>query len=305
MSRTAATPEDFIQRAAYELGPPAATFKLPPANMNMPPLVDPKNVYSEIAAGKFSPATAGALQPRLRAQPHHRQGRRHRPRDVQGGRQLSSPFPARSTSCRRGICRRCGFRATSAIAAATPRSLPIDPKTGKLGQDDRRARRLQHVFHPRRPFGDRRRRGEAAAGVPRSADDGAAGLYRRAAVRRHQPRRFLARRLLRDLHLRVRRQARQDRPRPPHARRHAAALARPHPAGHPHRARRLGVLRRRHAQGRARRDRRRRVQGDRLHPDRRRRARALSQPRRQAALSSPTAAPTISAACTTATAASR
>ena len=99
-----------------------------------------------------------------------------------------------------------------------------------------------------------------------------------------QPRRFLARRLLRDLHLRIRRHARQDRPRPSHARRHAAALARPHPAGHPHRARRLGLLRRRHAQGRADRHRRRHVQGDRLHPDRRRRARPLSQPRRQAAL---------------------
>ncbi len=55
------TPEDFIQRAAYELGPAAATFKLPPANMNMPPLVDPKNVYASIAASDISPATAGAL----------------------------------------------------------------------------------------------------------------------------------------------------------------------------------------------------------------------------------------------------
>jgi len=54
------TPDDFLQRASYELGAP--DFKgLPPANLTMPALVDPKNVYSEIAAGKFSPATAGAL----------------------------------------------------------------------------------------------------------------------------------------------------------------------------------------------------------------------------------------------------
>jgi DNA-binding beta-propeller fold protein YncE len=54
------TPRDFIQRASYELGAPG--FKnVPPANLTMPPLVDPKNVYSETAAGKLSPATAGAL----------------------------------------------------------------------------------------------------------------------------------------------------------------------------------------------------------------------------------------------------
>ncbi len=54
------TPQDFIRRASYELGAPG--FKnLPPANLTMPPLVDPQNVYSETAAGKFSPATAGAL----------------------------------------------------------------------------------------------------------------------------------------------------------------------------------------------------------------------------------------------------
>ena len=34
---------------------------LPPANLTMPPLIDPKNVYSETGAENFSPATAGAL----------------------------------------------------------------------------------------------------------------------------------------------------------------------------------------------------------------------------------------------------
>ena len=52
--------EDWAVRAAFELG--ASTFAgLPPANLNMPPLVDPKNVYSETGEGKLSPATAGAL----------------------------------------------------------------------------------------------------------------------------------------------------------------------------------------------------------------------------------------------------
>ena len=51
------TPAEFVQRAAFELGSP--TFAgLPPANLSMPPLVDPKNVYSETGEGKLSPATA-------------------------------------------------------------------------------------------------------------------------------------------------------------------------------------------------------------------------------------------------------
>ncbi len=46
-------------RAAAPALPPVA--ELPPSNLTMPDLPDPKNVYSEIAAGKISPATAGAL----------------------------------------------------------------------------------------------------------------------------------------------------------------------------------------------------------------------------------------------------
>ena len=55
------TPADVAQPAAYELGAPAAVWKLPPANLNMPPQIDPKNVYASIAANDVSPATAGAL----------------------------------------------------------------------------------------------------------------------------------------------------------------------------------------------------------------------------------------------------
>ena len=82
-------PEAFVQLARYELGPrphrpaprwapwrprvarpvyhpqwrptAASAVDLPPANMSMPALPDPNNVYSEIAPDKFSPATSGAL----------------------------------------------------------------------------------------------------------------------------------------------------------------------------------------------------------------------------------------------------
>ena len=47
-------------RAVWRRSPPPAV-DLPPANLTMPALVDPKNVYAGIAAGDISPATAGAL----------------------------------------------------------------------------------------------------------------------------------------------------------------------------------------------------------------------------------------------------
>ena len=52
--------EDFIQLAQYELGDPGI-FRMAQAKAAPPPLVDPKNVYSEIGANNFSPAVAGAL----------------------------------------------------------------------------------------------------------------------------------------------------------------------------------------------------------------------------------------------------
>jgi DNA-binding beta-propeller fold protein YncE len=57
-------PQSFIERAAYELPNNPNFANLPAANLTMPAVVDPKNIYSETAAGKFSPATAGAL-PRI------------------------------------------------------------------------------------------------------------------------------------------------------------------------------------------------------------------------------------------------
>ena len=54
------TDSDFLQLAAYQLGP-ERPMDLPPANMSMPAPVDPKNVYAGTGAGMFSPAVAGHL----------------------------------------------------------------------------------------------------------------------------------------------------------------------------------------------------------------------------------------------------
>ncbi len=53
--------DDFISLAALTLGPPGLS-NLPPANLTMPPAANAANVYSEIGAGRFSPAVAGALK---------------------------------------------------------------------------------------------------------------------------------------------------------------------------------------------------------------------------------------------------
>ena len=71
-------PAEFVALARYELGRrrpargwrprPSASFAalppttdLPPANLTMPALPDPQNVYAGIAAADISPATSGAL----------------------------------------------------------------------------------------------------------------------------------------------------------------------------------------------------------------------------------------------------
>jgi DNA-binding beta-propeller fold protein YncE len=52
--------EGLFGLAAYPIGE-APPLNLPAVPISMPPLADPKNVYSEIAAGHISPATNGAL----------------------------------------------------------------------------------------------------------------------------------------------------------------------------------------------------------------------------------------------------
>ena len=80
-------------------------------------------------------------------------------------------------------------------------------------QADRRRRSLQHVFLAGRQVGDRRRRGDEAARLPRSADDALQYSIDVPRCGGHQPRRFLDRRPLRDLHLRIHGHRGQDRPR--------------------------------------------------------------------------------------------
>ena len=101
-------PADFIALAAYQLGPERPIL-LPPANLSMPAPVDRHNVYAGAGAGMFSPAVAG--QP----------SRVYSPNLVTGKVDVIDPdtfkvieFSPRcralSTSCRRGTCRRYGFR---------------------------------------------------------------------------------------------------------------------------------------------------------------------------------------------------
>jgi DNA-binding beta-propeller fold protein YncE len=54
------TGADFIQLAAYQLGP-VKPMDLPAANLSMPAPVDPYNVYAAAGAGMFSPAVEGHL----------------------------------------------------------------------------------------------------------------------------------------------------------------------------------------------------------------------------------------------------
>ena len=124
---------DFIALAAYQLGP-EKPIAMPPANLSMPAPVDPHNVYAGAGRGMFSPAVAG--QPT----------RVYSPNLITGQVDVIDPetfkvidslaaIRARSTSFRPGICRRCGFRPTSAMRGGHGGVMPIDPKTGKVGKE--------------------------------------------------------------------------------------------------------------------------------------------------------------------------
>ena len=171
----------------------------------MPPVVDPTNLYSETAAGKLSPAVAGRAAARLRAEP----ARRNDvyvidPATLQGRRHASRSASTRSTSCRRGTCTTLwvanNAEGTHRRQPDADRSRrPASPGTAIAGR-----RPVQHVLHARRQVGDRRRRGAASGST--SATRRRWRCSRRSTtprLRRHQPRRLLDRRPVRDLHLRV------------------------------------------------------------------------------------------------------
>ncbi len=192
----------------------------------MPPVVDPANLYSETAAGKLSPAVAGDL-PRVYV-PHLQSNDVYviDPATLQGRRQVQG----RPQSAARGPV----VRPAHAVGGQQRREHEARQPDARRSEDrqarqaDRRRRPVQHVFLARRQVGDRRRRSDEAARLPRSEDDAAPVLDRRAALRGHQSCRFLDRRHVRDLHLRVHRHRGQDRPRQPQgAGLHAGDPARP------------------------------------------------------------------------------
>ena len=279
----ARSPAEFIEKAAYQLGPPQK-IDLPPANLTMPPFPDPKNVYSETVAGKFSPATAGRAVARLRAQPHG-------PASVDvidpetfkvvdsfvavpSAQHIVPSWDLQTLWVSGDISYRGGHASV----------MPIDPKTGKPGKAIDVPDSYNMYFTP----------------------DGRSAIVVAEAMRRLE---------FRDPHT-MALQGYIDAPNCAginHADfsldgsyaiftceyndklakidlvHHTLAgmlqlSPQAHSAGHPRLARRLGLLRRRHAAGRPDRHRRRQVQGDRLHQDRRRHARPLSEPRRQEAL---------------------
>ena len=160
----------------------------------------------------LSPAVAGRLAAGLRAQCAVQRRLRDRPGNPQGGRSLSGRHQSRSTWCRPGTCKTL-WVANNADRRSDGSLTPIDPEDRQARPQLAGRRSLQHVFHARTA---------SSAIVVAEAlkrldfrDPHTMTLQhrcRRPGLRRHQPRRFLDRRALRDLHLRVpRRRPRQGR----------------------------------------------------------------------------------------------
>ena len=277
---------------------------------------DPRQPLQRDGAGQLSPAVAGALRARLRAEPARERRLGDRPRDAEGGRHLQG---RRQSAARRAVVGPAHAVGRQQCRGPHRRQPDADrPEDRQAGQGDRRS--TTRTTCTCRPTASRR------SSSPRRTSGSTSATRRRwrsqysiadAGVRRHQPRRLLDRRPVRDLHLRVRRPlakvdlvnrkvlgtislskyfARPDvlaaidkpgrkpkkMPRP--GERGEICTTPGHAAGHPHLARRQALLRRRHDGRRRARRRRRVVQAGRLHPDRHRHARPVPEPRRQAAV---------------------
>ena len=127
----------------------------------------------------------------LFAEPRDRQGRRDRSGYVQGDRQPGRHAEPGAHCPVLGPADAMGFGGCQ--RARRPRRRRADRSEDRQGrQSGRRAEFLQHLFHARRQIGDRRRRSDAAARVPRSAYDGVARLRFNAPMRRDQSRRLCA-----------------------------------------------------------------------------------------------------------------
>ena len=142
---------------------------------------DPANLYSETTAGKLSPAVAGDL-----------------PRVYVPNLQSNDVYVIDPATLKVVDKFKVGAQSAARRAVVGPedavggqqrrghdrRQPDADrPEDRQAGQGDPGRRSVQHVLHARRQVGDRRRRGAQAARLPRPADDGAAVLARRAAVR--------------------------------------------------------------------------------------------------------------------------
>src|SRR5581483_1600100 len=217
---------------------------------------------------------AGGAAARLRPEQHEQHGRRDRSEHVQGGRALRR----RVAPAARGA----GVEPPHALRDERHRQFAHADRSAhrQAGKDDRSRGPVQHVLHAERTLRDRRRRAAAAARLPRRAHLRAAqvGVH---AVHRPRPHGLLRRRQLRARQLRVLELDGEGRRRARARRGHADARWRRRAPGRQALTRRERLLRRGHARGRAVARRRRPAEGDRLSADRRRRARPLSEPRRQ------------------------
>ena len=197
----------------------------------MPPVVDANKSLQRNRCGQAQSRRCERAAARVRAEPPVERRLRDRSGDDEGGRQVSG---RPQSAARRAVVGPEDALGRQQRRGAHRRHADADRSGDRQArQGDRRRRSVQHVLHSRWAIRDRRRRGAQAARLPRSADDGDAGLAASARVRRHQPRRFLDRRPLRDLHLRVHREPGQDRHGQPQGHRLSEAVARRHAAGHP------------------------------------------------------------------------
>ena len=212
----------------------------------MPPVPDPNNLYSATASGRFAAAVAGT--PARIYVPNRRSNNVYvidpppllvmdrfpvgfSPQHVVPSWDLKTLWVANN-----------GSRRTSGSLT------PIDPKTGKPGQPSRSTTPTTSILRPtaiRRSSSPSGANGSTFAIPIRwrlQQSIAAPGLLR------HQPRRFLDRWSLRDLHLRVpRRRFGQDRSRQSSGAGLSEAVEEGHATGHSDFARRRDLLCRRHA----------------------------------------------------------
>src|SRR5215472_13052096 len=239
--RMAASSAPLLRKVRVNPGDPVQTVP------GMPPVLNPSNLYSGAASDRISPAVGGALS-RIYV-PNRRSNNVYvidpatlavvdrfptgpNPQHVVPSWDLKTLWVANNAEHRR----------TSGSLTS------IDPNTGKPGNTIPVDDPYNLYFTPDGKsaivVAERRKRLDFR-------DPHAAAIDRGPKLLRDQPCRFLDRRALRDLHLRVpRRRAGQDRPRQPQGARLYALRKAGYAAGHPHFSRRQPLLHCRYARRR-------------------------------------------------------